>query len=88
MKACCARLKGGRPEAKNIFTSWRADADLKSEVKWVKRIRWGPIYRLAERFRVSGTMMRVRLEKLGLIEIGADGKPRPKPKPLQHHLFH
>lgn len=50
--------------------------------------RWGPIYRLAERFRVSGTMMRVRLEKLDVIEVGDDGKPRPKPKPVQGGLFH
>jgi hypothetical protein len=49
---------------------------------------WGAIYRLAERFRVSGTMMRVRLEKLDLIEVGKDGKPRPKPKPVQAGLFH
>ena len=36
---------------------------------------WTPIYRLAERFRVSPSMMRLRLEKLGVIEIGADGRP-------------
>ena len=40
---------------------------------------WRPIYRLAERFRVSPSMMRLRLEKLGVIEIGPDGRPRPLP---------
>ena len=38
---------------------------------------WSPIYRLAERFKVSASMMRMRLEKLGLIEIGPDNRPRP-----------
>lgn len=49
--------------------------------------QWGPIYRLAERFLVSGTMMKVRLEKLGVIEIGDDGKPRPKSQSIQRDLF-
>jgi hypothetical protein len=49
---------------------------------------WSPIYRLAERFRVSASMMRTRLEKLDVIEIGADGRPRPKPVVQQRGLFH
>ena len=48
---------------------------------------WAPIYRLAERFRVSGTMMKIRLEKLHLIELGPDGKPRPCPPVMQGGLF-
>ena len=48
---------------------------------------WAPIYRLAERFRVSGTMMKIRLEKLRLMEIGPDGKPRPCPPAMQGGLF-
>lgn len=38
---------------------------------------WTPIYRLAERFQVSPSMMRLRLEKLGVIEIANNGRPRP-----------
>lgn len=49
---------------------------------------WSPIYRLAERFGVSPSMMRARLEKLGVLEIGADGKPHPKPSAFQAGLFH
>lgn len=49
---------------------------------------WAPIYRLAERFGVSPSMMRVRLEKLGVIDIGADGKPHLKPSVSQGGLFH
>lgn len=49
--------------------------------------RWAAIYRLAERFGVSGTMMRTRLQKLDVIEVGTDGLPRPKPKPVQRGLF-
>lgn len=49
--------------------------------------KWAAIYRLAERFSVSGTMMRIRLQKLDVIEVGTDGLPRPKPKPVQGGLF-
>jgi hypothetical protein len=38
---------------------------------------WGGIYELARRFRVSPSMMRTRLSKLGIIVIGPDGRPRP-----------
>jgi Zn-dependent peptidase ImmA (M78 family) len=48
---------------------------------------WAPIYRLAERFGVSGTMMKTRLEKLRLIEFGPDGKPRPRQPVMQGGLF-
>jgi hypothetical protein len=48
---------------------------------------WRPIYRLAEAFGVSGSMMRLRLEKLQLIELGPDGKPRPKAAASQEGLF-
>lgn len=48
---------------------------------------WAPVYRLAERFGVSGTMMKMRLEKLRLIEIGPDGKPRPRQPAVQGGLF-
>jgi hypothetical protein len=49
---------------------------------------WAPIYRLAERFGVSASMMRARLEKLGVIEIRADGRPHPTPATSQGGLFH
>lgn len=49
---------------------------------------WVPIYRLAERFGVSASMMRMRLEKLRLIEIGKDGSPHPKQTAIQNKLFH
>lgn len=48
---------------------------------------WAPLYRLAERFGVSVTMMKIRLEKLHLIEIGPDGKPRPCLPAMQGGLF-
>jgi IrrE N-terminal-like domain len=49
---------------------------------------WFPIYRLAERFGVSASMMRLRLEKLRVIEIGKDGNPSPKQSAKQNSLFH
>jgi Zn-dependent peptidase ImmA (M78 family) len=49
---------------------------------------WVPVYRLAERFGVSPSMMRVRLEKIGLIEIGEGGRPRLKPSASQGGLFY
>jgi hypothetical protein len=48
---------------------------------------WAPIYRLAERFGVSCTMMKIRLEKLRLIEMDSDGKPRPRRPAMQGGLF-
>jgi len=48
---------------------------------------WSPVYRLAERFGVSGTMMKIRLEKLRVLEIGPDGRPRPCPPAAQTGLF-
>ncbi|MEW6732139.1 MAG: hypothetical protein AB1489_12495 [Acidobacteriota bacterium] len=48
---------------------------------------WPPIYRLAETFGVSISMMRVRLEKLNMLKIGSDGKPYPDSKLLQQSLF-
>lgn len=48
---------------------------------------WSPVYRLAKRFGVSGTMMKIRLEKLHIIEIGPDGRPRPCPSAAQSGLF-
>lgn len=38
---------------------------------------WSPIYRLAEKFGVSATNMKIRLLKLKLIETGKDGHPTP-----------
>lgn len=49
---------------------------------------WRGIYRLAERFGVSGSMMKVRLEKLNLVELGPDGKPRGVTTASQKGLFH
>jgi hypothetical protein len=49
---------------------------------------WTPFYRLGESFGVSSSMMRARLEKLGLIEVGQDGRPRPKSGAFQKGLFH
>jgi len=48
---------------------------------------WCPIYRLAETFGVSASMMRLRLEKLQLIELGPDGKPHPKSANAQNRLI-
>jgi len=48
---------------------------------------WRGIYRLAECFGVSGSMMKSRLEKLHLIELGSDGKPRACKVPSQRGLF-
>jgi hypothetical protein len=49
---------------------------------------WRSIYRLADLFGVSASMMRLRLEKLDVIEIGSDGRPHPKPTERQTGLFH
>ena len=49
---------------------------------------WRGIYRLAERFGVSGSMMKTRLEKLQLVELGPDGKPRACEPLPQRGLFH
>jgi hypothetical protein len=47
---------------------------------------WATIYRAAEMFKVPASMLRIRLEKMGVIEIGKDGKPHYtdvfKQKPL------
>jgi transcriptional regulator with XRE-family HTH domain len=47
---------------------------------------WATIYRAAEMFKVPASMLRIRLEKMGVIEIGNDGKPHYtdlfKQKPL------
>ena len=48
---------------------------------------WPGIYRLSERFGVSGSMMKTRLEKLRLIELGPDGKPRARKRSSQGGLF-
>jgi len=48
---------------------------------------WSTIYRMAEMFKVPATMMRIRLERLGIIEIGSDGKPHPTDKMKQKGLF-
>ncbi len=48
---------------------------------------WAAVYRLAERFGVSGTMMKIRLLKLRVLEVGADGSPRPCPPIAQVGLF-
>lgn len=38
---------------------------------------WGPVYSLAKSFGVPPSSMKIRLEKLNLIQIGIDGKPMP-----------
>ena len=48
---------------------------------------WSTVYKWAELFEVSASTMRIRLEKLGVIEIGPDGKPRPSSKATQKPLF-
>lgn len=49
--------------------------------------RWSSIYRLAEIFGVSGSIMRRRLEKLGIIKIVDDGQPHSIQRPKQADLF-
>jgi hypothetical protein len=48
---------------------------------------WRDIYRLAAVFGVSGPIMKTRLEKLGVIQIGEDGNPHPVQLPQQGGLF-
>jgi hypothetical protein len=50
---------------------------------------WGPVYRLAETFKVSPTAMAVRLAELGRIHRDDDGVPASGPKvpPGQEALF-
>jgi hypothetical protein len=54
----------------------KARLDLLLEQSW-DLSSWRGIYDLARRFRVSPSMMRTRLSKLGIIVIGPDGRPRP-----------
>jgi hypothetical protein len=49
--------------------------------------RWQSIYRLAEMFGVSGSVMKRRLEKLGVIKIGEDGQPHPAQATRQKGLL-
>lgn len=39
--------------------------------------RWPELYRLAERFPVTISALRVRLEQLGLLRVAADGRIYP-----------
>lgn len=48
---------------------------------------WATLYRWAELFKVPASVMRIRLEKLGLIEIRNDGKPHLTEKAQQKGLF-
>lgn len=48
---------------------------------------WSPIYRLAEIFGVSASIMKSRLVNLNLIEINTDGKPIPLLTSSQQNLF-
>lgn len=48
---------------------------------------WAAVYRLAKRFGVSGTMMKIRLQKLRVITLSADGFPQPCVPVTQGDLF-
>jgi hypothetical protein len=50
---------------------------------------WPTVYRLADRFMVNITPMRIRLERLGWAHLDADGIPAsgPKPTPGQGQLL-
>lgn len=48
---------------------------------------WGPIYKIAKWFGVPPSTMRIRLEKLGLIEIDGSGNPVPLTNCVQRNLF-
>ncbi len=48
---------------------------------------WATLYRWAEMFKVPASVMRIRLEKMGVVEIGNDGKPHLTDKAKQKGLF-
>ena len=48
---------------------------------------WSPIYKLAQTFGVSASVMKSRLLNLKLIEIGEDGQPIPSSPNFQQNLF-
>jgi len=48
---------------------------------------WATIYRAADMFNVPASMLRIRLEKMGIIEIGGDGKPHYTELYKQKSLF-
>ena len=48
---------------------------------------WATIYRMAEMFRVPASMLRIRLQRMGVIDIGDDGKPHLTDKVKQKGLF-
>lgn len=47
---------------------------VRAEVRDIDRTRWANLYRLAERFEVTITALKVRLEQLDLLALGEDGK--------------
>lgn len=47
---------------------------LKAEVDRIDRTRWRELYRLAERFDVTITALRVRLDQLGLLHVSEHGR--------------
>lgn len=47
---------------------------IREESMKIDRTRWPDLYRLAERFEVTITALRVRLEQLGLLYVDEDGK--------------
>jgi transcriptional regulator with XRE-family HTH domain/Zn-dependent peptidase ImmA (M78 family) len=48
---------------------------------------WSSIYRIADTFGVPKSMVRIRLEKMGIIEIGEDGRPHLTLASKQQGLF-
>jgi Zn-dependent peptidase ImmA (M78 family) len=48
---------------------------------------WRSVYRLAEAFQISPSVMKSRLVNLNLIEIGLDNQPIPIPQNNQKNLF-
>ena len=48
---------------------------------------WGSVYKLAEEFKVSPSVMKSRLQNLNLVEINTDNQPIPIPQNNQKELF-
>ena len=46
---------------------------LRAEVDKIDRTRWSNLYRIAERFEVTISALKVRLQQLGLLYFGMDG---------------
>jgi hypothetical protein len=59
---------------------------LRAEVAKIDRTRWSNLYRIAERFEVTISALKVRLAQLGLLYVGKDGSLYKDPAQAQGQI--